>query len=207
MAVAGLAWHGICAPRLILRTGSAHAAPVQPLPWLCRCRPVGCSLCRASTSAAAADPSASLRGGLVREAAVGRRRRECDFVGNKDAPSSPRSFERRRVCSKLVRESSVKATLHSNASRVPRHGHESPVLASWRFVLVAGSCGRSAIMPRPPQSEPLHVPVQWLLTSSGRESLPPAAPIAPAPSGLITLAARLPHARPSLLRRCGRAKK
>jgi hypothetical protein len=62
----------------------AHAAPVQPLPWLCRRPPVGSSLCRFA-SAAAADPSASLQGGLVREAAVGRARAECrlrrEFIG------------------------------------------------------------------------------------------------------------------------------
>jgi hypothetical protein len=40
-----------------------------------------------------------------------------------------------------------------------------------------------------PQSQPLHVPLQWLFTSSGKESLPPAG---------------TNPARPSLLRRCGR---
>jgi len=78
---------------------------------VCRWPPVGCSLCRASTSAAAADPSASLQGGLEREAAVGRRRRESAAnAGIKGAPSSPRSSSVRRVGSKAVPTSSVLAT-------------------------------------------------------------------------------------------------
>jgi hypothetical protein len=60
--------------------------------------------------AAAADPSASLQGGLEREAAVGRRRRECGFAENKGAPSSPRSSSVRRVGSKAVPKSFVVAT-------------------------------------------------------------------------------------------------
>ena len=82
----------------------AHAAPVQPLLWVCRRPPVGCSLCRFA-SAAAADPSASLQGGLVREAAVGRRRQ----VLIKDAPPQPRSSSVRRVCSKEGSTSTVVA--------------------------------------------------------------------------------------------------
>jgi hypothetical protein len=80
--------------------------------------PVGCSLCHQSLAllfaslmpAAAADPSAALQGGLDREAAVGRRRRECCFAGIKGAPSSPRSSSVRRVGSKAVPTSSVLAT-------------------------------------------------------------------------------------------------
>ena len=52
----------------------------------------------------------SLQGGLEREAAVGRRRRECGFAENKGAPSSPRSSSVRRVGSKAVPTSSVVAT-------------------------------------------------------------------------------------------------
>lgn len=52
--------------------GTCRASPAAPLGV--PAPPVGCSPCRASTSAAAANPSASLRGGLVRGAAVGRAR-------------------------------------------------------------------------------------------------------------------------------------
>jgi hypothetical protein len=75
-AVASLARHVICAVAARSSHAPAHAAPVQPLSWVCRRPPVGCSLCRFA-SAAAADPCATLQGGLEREAAVGRRRREC----------------------------------------------------------------------------------------------------------------------------------
>jgi hypothetical protein len=66
----------------LARPGTCRAGPAAslgvPEP------PVGCSLCHRSfvafaslMPAAAADPCATLQGGLDREAAVGRRRREC----------------------------------------------------------------------------------------------------------------------------------
>ena len=97
-AVASLTRHVICSGALVPRRprhmprrasrslGCAVAARrLLPLP------PVAPLLFASLMPAAAADPSATLQGGLVREAAVGRRRRECDFVGIKGAPSSPRS--------------------------------------------------------------------------------------------------------------------
>ena len=59
----------------LARVGTCRASPAAPL--AVPVPPVGCSPCRASTSAAAADPCAALQGGLVREAAVGRARAEC----------------------------------------------------------------------------------------------------------------------------------
>ena len=65
----------------------AHAAPVQPLPWVCRSRPSAAPSVTAPSSlllrSCQPQPQTlalrsflpSLQGGLVREAAVGRRRR------------------------------------------------------------------------------------------------------------------------------------
>ena len=175
-AVASLACHGICAWRLVPRT--PRHMPRQSS------RSLGCAVAarrqlpllppKAAGSAAAADPCASLQGGLVREAVVGRRRRECDFVGIKGAPSSPRSFERRRVCSQLVRASSVKATPHPiifpRSAAWSRKPCSCTVAVRPRRKLLRATRHRAASS----QYQPLHVPVQWLLTSSGRESLPPA---------------------------------
>ncbi len=56
---------------------------------------------------------------------------------------------------------------------IPRCGLVTNALASWRVVLVAGSCGRPATMPRSPRKhQPLHVPVRWLLASSGNGAHP-----------------------------------
>ena len=106
-AVASLARHVICSPRLVPRTprhmqrrssrslGCAGAARrLLPLP------PVAPLLFATLMPAAAANPSAALQGGLEREAAVGRRRRECDFVGIKGAPSSPRSSSEGELASR-----------------------------------------------------------------------------------------------------------
>ena len=70
---------------LLVAARSSHAtAHIAPCPWLCRSRPSAAPSVTAPSSlfaslvpAAAADPSASLRGGLVRGAAVGRARAEC----------------------------------------------------------------------------------------------------------------------------------
>lgn len=71
-------------------------AHVMPLPWVWCHRPSAAPSVTASSSlsflvpAAAANPSASLQGGLAREAAVGRARAECCFAKVIGAPSSPR---------------------------------------------------------------------------------------------------------------------
>jgi hypothetical protein len=63
--------------------GTCRAGPAAPLGVPATARrllplsPVAPLLFASLMPAAAADPSASLQGGLVREAAVGRRRREC----------------------------------------------------------------------------------------------------------------------------------
>jgi len=94
--------------------------------------------------AAAADPCApsSLRGGLVRVAAVGRARAECrlrrELLG---APSSPRSFERRRVGCKVVPKSTVLAT---------RHEPPCPCTVTGCSSLVP-RCDHPATVPRPPK--------------------------------------------------------
>ncbi len=100
-AVASLARHVICAVAARSSHAPAHAAPCQPLPWVCRRPPVGCSLCHRSfvafatlMPAAAANPSATLQGGLEREAAVGRRRRECCFAKGVGCPILASLFER-----------------------------------------------------------------------------------------------------------------
>jgi len=78
-AVASVARHVICSGALV---------PRRPRHMPRRSsRSLGCAVAarrllpllppKAAGSAAAADPSASLQGGLEREAAVGRRRREC----------------------------------------------------------------------------------------------------------------------------------
>ena len=113
-AVASLARHVICAVAARSSHAPAHAAPVQPLPWECRRPPVGCSLCRFA-SAAAADPCAP----VVPPFAPGRARaRGCGGAaapwsaanaGIKGAPSSPRSSSVRRVGSKAVPTSTVVA--------------------------------------------------------------------------------------------------
>lgn len=108
----------------------------------------------------------SLQGGLEREAAVGRRRRECDFVGIKGAPSSPRSSSESGLAPRQFQSHSCWRRAMSN-----------PVLAPWRFAIVASSCGRSATVRRPPKvsRSMFRVPAEpGILTSSGMESLPPA---------------------------------
>jgi hypothetical protein len=86
----------------------AHAAPCQPLPWVCRSRPSAAPSVTAPSGRfrcahasrsrkplhCAALRSAPFQGGLIREAAVGRGRPECGFAGVIGAPSSPRSKER-----------------------------------------------------------------------------------------------------------------
>jgi len=116
-------------------------------------------------------------------------------AGIKGAPSSPRSSSGGGLAPRQFQSHSCWRRAIQSSSRVPRHGYESPVLAPWRFVLVASSCGRSATVRRPPKvsRSMFRVPAEpGILTSSGIKSLPPAAPIAPAPSGLITQAACLP---------------
>ena len=114
----------------------AHAAPVQPLPWVCRSRPSAAPSVTAPSSlllrSCQPQPQTlalrsflpSLQGGLVREAAVGRRRRECDFVGIKGAPSSPRSSSEGGLAPSQFQSHSCWRRAMSN-----------PVLAPWRSVL------------------------------------------------------------------------
>jgi len=61
---------------------------------------------------------------------------------------------------------------------IPRCGRVTNALASWRVVLVASSCGRPATMLLAPRKYlPLHVPVQWLLASSGEGAQPSRQPL------------------------------
>jgi hypothetical protein len=144
-AVAGLACHGICAPRLILRTG--RHMPRQSS------RSLGCAVAarrqlpllppKAAGSAAAADPSASLRGGLVRVAAVGRARAECrlrrEFIG---CPILAPLSAGRRVW--------LFGTF--NVFRLRRRATNNPVLASWPAVSVASSSDIEPSCCVPPKS-------------------------------------------------------
>ena len=66
----------------------ATARRLLPLP------PVAPLLFASLMPAAAANPSATLQGGLVREAAVGRRRRECCFAKGVGCPILASLFER-----------------------------------------------------------------------------------------------------------------
>lgn len=120
-AVASLDRHVICSVAARSSHAPAHAAPVQPLPWVCRRPPVGCSLCHQSLSllfaslmpAAAADPCATLQGGLVREAAVGRRRRECCFAKDVGCPIlASLQGAGRGFCFLVDRESRASITRH-----------------------------------------------------------------------------------------------
>jgi hypothetical protein len=67
----------------LARVGTCRAGPAAPLGVPATARrllplsPVAPLLFASLMPAAAADPCATLQGGLVREAAVGRRRREC----------------------------------------------------------------------------------------------------------------------------------
>jgi hypothetical protein len=80
--------------------GTCRAGPAAPLGVPATARrllplsPVAPLLFASLMPAAAADPSASLQGGLVREAAVGRRRRECCFAKGVGCPILASLFER-----------------------------------------------------------------------------------------------------------------
>ena len=80
--------------------GTCRAVPAAPLGVPATARrllplsPVAPLLFASLMPAAAADPSASLQGGLVREAAVGRRRRECCFAKGVGCPILASLFER-----------------------------------------------------------------------------------------------------------------
>ena len=94
--------------------GTCRAGPAAPLGVPATARrqlPLPLRVSRFA-SAAAADPSATLQGGLVRKAAVGRARAECGFAEIEGAPSSPRSSSGQRVGFKVARKSSVIATRH-----------------------------------------------------------------------------------------------
>jgi len=166
-AVASLARHGICSPRLVPRTGrhmprrssrslgcAVAARRLLPLPLrVSRSRRPFQSLeapCRAGLAA-------RLRwgGGAVSAA----------NAGNKGAPSSPRSSSVRRVGFKVVPTSTLLAT---------RHLQPCPCIVAFRSPLVP-RCARPAIMPRPPKvSRSMFRPGKPGLTSSGKLSLPPA---------------------------------
>ena len=167
-AVASLARHGICAVAARSSHAPAHAAPVQPLSWVCRRPPVGSSPCHQSLrsfSLRSCQPqpqtlplrsragwSARLRwgGGAVSAA----------NAGIKGAPSSPRSKERAEGWLFGGSTSTVLATRHEPTPAPAPCQAVRPVVPPSRT-----SRHRAAS----PQSEPLHVPVQWLLTSSGVE--------------------------------------
>ncbi len=186
----------------------AHAAPVQPLPWVCRRPPVGCSLCHQSLrsfSLRSCQPqpqtlplrsragwSARLRwgGGAV-------------SVGLKDAPSSPRSSSGRGVGFLVVPTSTVLST---------RHEQPCPctVAVRPRRKLLRAIRHRAAS----PQYVPLHVPGARKAGHPHIERNPSRYPrrARSTPGSRFAfvpvMESCLPTpARPPLLRRCGRAKK
>jgi len=121
-------------------------------------------------------------------------------AGNKGAPSSPRSSSVRRVGFKVVPTSTLLAT---------RHLQPCPCIVAFRSPLVP-RCARPAIMPRPPKvsrsmfrcsgsshrAEISRYPRRARSTPGSRFAFVP-----------VMDRARLPRARPALLRRYGRAGK
>ena len=172
-AVASLPRHVICAWRLVPRTprhmsrrssrslGCAVAARrLLPL------SPVAPLLFASLMPAAAANPSATLQGGLEREAAVGRRRRECCFAKGVECPILASLFERAegwlQGSSKVIRGSDAPRTtpsLHrgdlfsARASLRPaRHRAASPQYQPHREAPPVVASGRSSLPRRPSAS-------------------------------------------------------
>lgn len=82
----------------------------------------------------------------------------------------------------------------ANASRFADWFTTHPVLAPWRLVLVASSCGRSATVPRPPERVPHREPGPDGATRVPRS---PSPPVPVSPCGWVWIAACVEMLRPA----------